>query len=96
MNICIFTVIKDEQEYLDDFLAYHTEKGMDIFVFEDVFSSSHKFITDKYENVELHSVKELYSEDEIPQLIENRKNKVPPQTDYINRGLKYISMIGVG
>ena len=93
MNICIFTVIKDEQDYLNDFLAYHTEKGMDIFVFEDVFSSSHSEITCKYSNVFLHSVQELYSEDEIPQLIEDRKNKVPPQTDYINRGLKYIKSL---
>ena len=90
MNICIFTVIKDEQDYLNDFLEYHTKMGLHIFVFEDLFSCSHKSITDKYHNVYLHSVKELYNEDEIPQLIENRKNKVPPQTDYINRGLKYI------
>lgn len=88
--VSIFTVIKDEQDYLDDFLKYHTELGIDIFVFEDVFSVSHKSITDKYDNVELHSVKELYSEEEMPQLIEDRKNKVPPQTDFINRGLKYI------
>ena len=90
MNICIFTVIKDEQEYLDDFIRYHSNMGLHIFVYEDLFSVSHKSITDKYDNVELHSVKELYSPDEIPQLIENRRNKVPPQTDYINRGLKYI------
>lgn len=90
MNICIFTVVKDEVSYLEDFLKYHTEMGLHIFVYEDLFSVSHKSITDKYDNVELHSVKELYSPDEIPQLIENRKNKVPPQTDYINRGLKYI------
>lgn len=90
MNISIFTVIKDETDYLEDFLKYHTELGLHIFIFEDLFSVSHKSITDKYNNVELHSVKELYSEEEIPQLIEDRKNKVPPQTDYINRGLKYI------
>ena len=90
MNICIFTVIKDEQDYLDDFLEYHTKMGIDVFVFEDIFSQSHEEITSKYDNVELHSVKELYDEDEIPQLVENRKNKIPPQTDYINRGLKYI------
>ena len=90
MNISVFTVIKDEQEYLDDFIRYHLNMGIDIFVFEDVFSHSHSSITDKYDNVELHSVKELYSEEEIPQLIEDRKNKVPPQTDYINRGLRYI------
>lgn len=90
MNVCIFTVVKDEQEYLNDFLSYHTALGIDIFVFEDVFSKSHKYITDNYTNVYLHSVKELYSEEEIPQLIEDRKNKKPPQTDYINRGLRFI------
>ena len=90
MKIAIFTVIKDEQEYLQDWLEYHLREGIDIFVFEDVFSSSHKSITDRYEHVFLHSVKELYSDEEIPQLIENRRNKVPPQTDFINRGLKYM------
>lgn len=90
MNICIFTVIKDEIDYLEDFLKYHTELGLHIFVFEDLFSVSHKDITDKYNNVELHSVKELYSEEEIPELIENRIQKKPPQTDFINRGLKYV------
>jgi hypothetical protein len=75
---------------LKDWLDYHTELGLHIFVFEDLFSISHKSITDKYDNVELHSVKELYNKEEIPQLIEDRKNKVPPQTDFINRGLKYI------
>ena len=64
--------------------------GLHIFVFEDLFSCPHKTITDKYDNVELHSVKELYSEEEIPQLIEDRIQKKPPQTDYINRGLRYI------
>lgn len=90
MNICIFTVIKDETDYLEDFLKYHSELGLHIFVFEDLFSVSHKDITDKYDNVELHSVKELYSEEEIPELIENRIQKKPPQTDFINRGLKYV------
>ena len=90
MKVCIFTVIKDEQEYLNDFLAYHTDMGIDVLVFEDVFSQSHKEICDRYDNVYLHSVKELYNDDEIPQLIQDRMDKVPPQTDYINRGLKYV------
>lgn len=90
MNIAIFTVVKDELDYLDDFLRYHTEMGIDIFVFEDVFSHSHKEITGKYNNVYLHSVSELYNENEIPQLINDRTNKIPSQTEFINRGLKYI------
>lgn len=90
MKVCIFTVIKDEQDYLNDFLKYHIDMGIDVFVFEDIFSHSHKEICDRYDNVFLHSVKEMYEDDEIPQLIQNRRDKVPPQTDYINRGLKYI------
>ena len=90
MNISIATVIKDETDYLGDFLKYHTELGLRIFVFEDLFSCSHKPITDKYDNVELHSVKELYTEEEMPELIEKRQNKVPCQTEFINRILSYV------
>lgn len=94
MKVCIFTCIKDEREYLDDFLKYHSELGLHIFVFEDLFSVSHKDITDKYDNVYLHSVSELYSINELPKLIENRLNRIPSQTDFINRGLKYIHGLG--
>lgn len=90
MNISIFTVVKDERDYLKDFLDYHTKMGIEVFIFEDLFSVSHKDICDQFENVYLHSVKELYEEEEIPQLIEDRKNRVPYQTSFINRGLKYI------
>lgn len=94
MNVAVFTVIKDERDYLDDFLRYHTEMGLHIFVYEDLFSVSHKDICDRYPDVELHSVTELYEEEEIPKLTEDRKNKVPPQTDYINRGLRYVHSLG--
>ena len=90
MNICIFTVIKDEQNYLDDFLKYHTDIGIDIYVFEDLFSESHEEICKKYKDVHLHSIKELYSKFETPRLIERRTNHVPSQTEFINRGLKFI------
>ena len=90
MNVCIATVIKDETDYLEDFLKYHTELGLHIFVFEDLGSESHKDICDKYDNVELHSVKELYSEEEMPELIEKRRSKVPCQTEFINRILSYV------
>ena len=77
MKVCIFTVIKNERDYLDDFIKYHRELGIDIFLFEDINSCSHFDIISKYNNVYLHSVKELYSEEEIPQLIEDKKNLVP-------------------
>lgn len=90
MNICIFTVIKNERDYLNDFLKYHTEMGLDIFIFEDLFSESHKDICEQYENVFLHSIKELYTDEEIPELIQNRTNHKPQQTEFINKGLKFI------
>ena len=90
MNICVFTVIKDERDYLNDFLKYHTEMGIDIFVFEDVFSCSHKDICDKYENVHLDSILNIFPNSEREDIIKMRKEKVPPQTMYINQGLKYI------
>jgi len=90
MNIAIFTVVKDELDYLDDFLKYHIQMGIDVFIYEDIFSHSHKEITDRYDNVYLHSVAELYNDEELPQLINDRTNKIPSQTEFINRGLRYI------
>lgn len=90
MNICIFTVIKNEREYLKDFLDYHAKMGLDIFIFEDLFSETHEDICGEYDNVLLRSVKELYTEDELPQLITDRTNKISSQTEFINKGLQYI------
>ena len=94
MNICILTMVKDEQDYLGDFLDYHTRMGIDVHIFEDVFSHSHQEICDKYKNVFLHSLRELYSEDEQDELTQNRLERKPNQTEFINRGLKYIHSLG--
>ena len=64
--------------------------GIDVHIFEDVFSHSHQEICDKYKNVFLHSLRELYSEDEQDELTQNRLERKPNQTEFINRGLKYI------
>ncbi len=58
MASCILTVIKNEQEYLDEWIRYHLNLGIDhIFIFEDIDSDSHKYITDKYkDNVTLNSI----------------------------------------
>ena len=35
MKSCIFTVIKNEHEYLDEWIKYHLDLGIDhIFIFE--------------------------------------------------------------
>lgn len=54
-KICVCTVIKDEQEYLEDWIKYNINLGIDkIYIFEDFGSETHKEITDKYsDNVEL-------------------------------------------
>lgn len=64
--------------------------GLHIFVFEDLFSDSHLDICNRYDNVELHSVKELYIEEEYKSLEYRRKRQVAMQTELITRGLKYI------
>jgi hypothetical protein len=77
---CIFVVIKDEQEYLDDFIKYHLDLGVDhIFIFEDIDSTTHKWITDKYDKVTLNSANMLK--------LNPINNK---QSEYIKSGLIWI------
>lgn len=54
MKIAIFTIIKDEQRYLDEWIQHHLNLGFDdIYVFEDLESSSHYSICKNYKNVHL-------------------------------------------
>ena len=56
---CIFTIIKDEREYIEEFIRYHLNLGIDhIFIFEDIGSVSHKDIVDKIstDRVTLNSI----------------------------------------
>ena len=66
MKICTCTIIKDEQRYLQEFIEFYTNIGIDdIILFEDINSSSHKEITDQYSNVKLYKFMDLCSEYEI-------------------------------
>jgi len=59
MTSCIVTFIKNEHEYLDEWIQYHLNLGINhIFIFEDIDSLSHKKIIDKYssDNVTLNNV----------------------------------------
>ena len=48
---CIFTVIKDEHDYLDFFIRYHLDLGIDhLFIFEDIGSLSHVGIVNRYDS----------------------------------------------
>lgn len=76
-TLCIFTVIKNEHEYLDEWIKYHLELGIDhIFIFEDIDSDTHKEITDKYgDRVSLNNILTVFDTDEQKQEIIERKKK---------------------
>lgn len=48
---CILTVIKNEHLYLDEWIKYHLDFGIDhLFIMEDIDSDSHDEITNKYKD----------------------------------------------
>jgi hypothetical protein len=52
-------MIKDEHLYLEEWIEYHLNLGFsNILLYEDYGSKTHKKITNKYSQVELHHVKE--------------------------------------
>lgn len=89
MKTGIFTVIKDETEYIEDFIKYHISLGIDvIFLFEDIGSESHKMITDKYPNVILLPILDLF--DDKDEIIKRKNDGDFVQSDYIKKGLIWI------
>lgn len=67
MHIGIFTIIKNEHEYLEEWLQYHLTTFPElskIYVFDDPFSKPHKEICDKYNKVINTSLLSIYPEDE--------------------------------
>jgi len=84
MKTCILTVIKNEHQYLDEWITYHLNLGIDhIIIIEDYGSKSHKNIIDKYNNVTLFNY--LY-------VFNNTINikKYYLQENYLYYGLLYI------
>ena len=100
MNFVLFTVIKDEQQYLEEWLQYHLNLGTEkIFVYEDVFSSSHKEICDKFpDRVICTSVLSLYSEKEYEKIQSLKKNNrafAGFQLQYLYKALDYIQSLNI-
>ena len=62
MKTAICAIIKDENEYLDEWLDYHLNLGIDeIYLYEDYGSLSHSTITEKYGNsVHLDSIDVIF------------------------------------
>ena len=91
VKTAIATVVKNELDYIEDFITYHLDIGIDeIFIYEDYGYVSHKEICDKYDNVYLSSILDIFPRRERGNIIKMRKNNVPPQTTYINQILKYL------
>lgn len=76
MKTCICTVIKNEHQYLDEWIQYHLHLGIDhIFIYEDIDSDTHKDITDKYSNVSLSSVLNILDNDSKLEAIDLKETK---------------------
>ena len=88
---CIFTVIKDEQEYIEEFIVYHLNLGVDhIFIFEDIDSTSHKDICNKYSNkVTLNNIG-MFSFDEYKRFDRHNMWEENRQRAYNQEGLDWI------
>lgn len=61
----IVQIIKDEHDYLDHWIKFHTKLGFDFLLVEDVNSQPHKEICDKYNNVTLIEIFDFLSENRI-------------------------------
>ena len=93
MKTCISIVIKNEHEYLDEWIRYHLDLGIDhIFIFEDLDSESHSEIIDKYgDRVTLQSIGNILNDDEKLEAVELKRTKRRSVHNiYIKVCLKYI------
>ena len=91
---CILTFIKNEHEYLDEWIKYHLDLGIShIFIFEDFDSKTHKDLVRKYrsQQVTLNNVLSLFKEEEKQQIMHDKLNGIYVQDIYAKRGLKYIT-----
>lgn len=92
MRTCIFTIIKNEHEYIQEFIEYHLNLGIDfIFIFEDIDSESHKDIICEYpsERVKLMNIVDIYEDKD--DIISMKKSRLfTMQKRYIKKILHYI------
>ena len=92
MKTCILTIIKNEHQYLDEWIQYHLNLGIDtLFIYEDIDSDSHLEITQKYSQVVLNRVSCLLTEEELHRAVQLKQTPGQnPQPLYIKKGLQYI------
>lgn len=64
--LCICAMIKDEQQYIEEWIEYHHKLGFNKFyLIEDWNSSLHKEILQKYDYVELHKLLDICNDEEL-------------------------------
>ena len=92
MTSCILTVIKNEHLYLDEWIKYHLDLGIDhIFIFEDIDSDSHKDICDQYNCVSLNCIDVVLNETDTNKIKEFKLTKKQnSQEIYFQRALDWI------
>lgn len=96
MKTCIHTVILNElDEYLIPWLNHHSPMVDHIFIYEDIGSWSHKHITDKYDNVTLQSVLNIYvnNENMRERVIKDKEKGAIVQMHYIKDGVTQIQAL---
>ena len=88
IKICVCSIIKDEEKYLEEWINHNIKLGIDsIFLYEDYNSKSHYDICKKYDNVILSSISTIYTENE-------KKTKQLDVAENFIKKIK-INMIGV-
>lgn len=93
MTSCILTVIKNEHQYLDEWIKYHLDLGIEhIFIFEDIDSDSHKEICDKYnDKVSLNCIDSVLDDEDRNKTRELKLTKKKnPQEIYFPKALTWI------
>ena len=93
MYFCLTTIIKNEHKFLDEWIQYHINLGINkIFIFEDINSKSHKDICDKYDkHVSLNNIFDILNNKDKQRakyLKLTKKGYVHPL--YIKKGLSYL------
>lgn len=93
MKTCICTVIKNEHLYLDEWIQYHLDLGIDhIFVYEDIDSNSHSSIAEKYDcRVELNRISSILNiqQEKLAYSLKSQ-HKLNLQTLYFTASLNFI------
>lgn len=63
MKLCICQLIKDEHDYIEEWIEYHHNLGInDFYLIEDVKSKSHKNLLKKYDYVHLYKLQDIMNE----------------------------------